>query len=248
MWLPETLDPSKQDEVEKSAVDKSRLQSFLQHWGTPLGRLFGVCLVYFLAFSMMESVFALFNERVWGWGAQETGRYFAFIGLVIALIQGLVVPRLVPWMGEIRALGAGLLTLAIGFSAQALTPQLGVGNPSSGLTPAGLAIFLVAGLFMAVGNALVSASSSVLVSVLSPADQQGLNMGLRESVSAIGRIVGPMGAGVLFAQVNPAAPLWVAGGLSLLSLLLVARMGGDASKLRDSEEDPVNGAQAPSSG
>lgn len=230
MWLPETHHESKRRAQVPASEESSRFAAITKHWGTPLGRLFAVCLVYFLAFSMMESIFALFNEQVWGWGAKETGRYFAFVGVVIAVVQGLIVPKLLPWMGEVRALGLGLLALAGGFAVQALSPELNLGDAATGLTTTGLAVFLLGGIWMAAGNAIVSASSSVLVSLFSSEETQGLNMGLRESVSAMGRIVGPMGAGVLFARVSPSAPIWMAAALSLLSLALVMRMGQASSE------------------
>lgn len=219
-WLPETRDPSK----DGPRKEVSRWQLIAQNWGSALGWLFAVCLVFYVAFSMMEAVFALFNEAVFGWGPQETGRYLGFIGIVVALVQGGVVPRLLPRLGETRSLVLGMAVMMLGLFGLAASPEL-VGRDAQGtMDGAGLAYYLFAGFLLAAGNAVVSASSSVLVSLLSSREDQGLNMGLRESAAAVGRILGPLGAGVAFGSLSPAAPYWIGGLLCLVILPLAGRV------------------------
>lgn len=219
-WLPETHNPSE----NPTRVEQSRWALIQSKWGTALGWLFAVCLVFYVAFSMMEAVFALFNEAVWGWGPRETGRYLGFIGIVVALVQGGVVPRLVPRLGETRSLVWGMGTMMLGLAALAGAPDLQASMGGEGWLRSGMVAYWIGGFLLAAGNAVVSASSSVLVSLLSTREDQGLNMGLRESAAAVGRILGPMGAGVAFGQVSPSAPLWIAAGLCLAILPVAQRV------------------------
>jgi hypothetical protein len=73
------------------------------------------------------------------------------------------------------------------------------------------------------------AGTSALISRLSPAEDQGWNMGIKESVSAFARIAGPAAAGPIFEGVGPGAPLVIAGGLAALNLLSILRL---AARLR----------------
>lgn len=218
-WLTETRD----FESATTTAHGSRWQLIVRHWGSALGWLFAVCLVFYVAFSMMESVFALFNEAVWGWGPRETGRFLGFIGIVVALVQGGVVPRLLPRVGETRSLVGGMTVMMLGLAVLAASPQFKAQGPEA-MGSLGLGLYILGGLLLAAGNAVVSASSSVLVSLLSSDQDQGLNMGLRESASAVGRIAGPAAAGVAFGQVSAPAPFWIAAGLCLLILPVAARV------------------------
>lgn len=227
-WLPETLPREAREANAAQAASgeqgPSRWQRVRASWGSALGWLFLICLIFYVSFAAMESVFALYNEAIWGWDAKGTGRTLGFIGLVVALVQGGVVPRLLPRLGEARSLALGLLLMGVGLGAMGLTPSLELGSAQEGPSTLGLAFYLYAGFMIAAGNAIVSASSSVLISLLSSVQEQGLNMGLRESASAVGRIVGPVAGGVAFGQVSAAAPMYLAALLCLLCLPLAFRL------------------------
>jgi len=178
-------------------------------WGTPLGWLVLVNLGFFVAFSSMESTYALLLEAELGWGAQQTGGMFAFVGVVIVLTQGVLVGRVVGGLGERRTLllGMGLLVVALAALGSIM------GRPAL--------VFVGSGL-LAMGNGLVTPSISALVSRLSPADRQGFSLGLNGSAAALGRILGPVGAGILFEQVAPGSPMLVASGVVAVAWVIVA--------------------------
>jgi DHA1 family tetracycline resistance protein-like MFS transporter len=206
-WLPESRRP--EGGVGPTAPRRS-LRALLRRdvWATPIGVFATIALGFYMAFSSMESSFALFTEARFSWTARETGYYFTFVGLVIALMQGLVVGRAVRRLGERRTLLVGLAVLGAGFLMQGGIPSV-VG-------------LVLGGLFAAGGNGLLNPSLSALVSRTSSKDDQGLNMGLVQSASSLGRITGPALAGPLFEVVAPGAPLLFAG-LVVLAVLLFAR-------------------------
>lgn len=224
-WLPETLPPeAREANAARTEKGPTRWEKIRASWGSTLGSLFVICLIFYVSFAAMESVFALYNEAIWGWDAKGTGRTLGFIGLVVALVQGGLVPRMLPRLGEARSLALGLVLMGAGLAAMGLTPSLELGSPQEGASTLGLAFYLYAGFMVAAGNAIVSASSSVLISLLSSANEQGLNMGLRESASAVGRIVGPVAGGLAFGQISPAAPMYLAAILCLVCLPLAFRL------------------------
>lgn len=176
-------------------------------WGTPLGWLVVVNLAFYLAFSAMESTFALLLEAVLGWGAQQTGGLFAFVGIVIVLTQGVLVGRLVARMGERSTLMLGLALVVAAFVLMGVqrSPMLA----------------FVASAGIAGGNGLVLPSINALVSRKSAADRQGFSLGLSASAAALGRIVGPVGAGVLFEQIGPGVPMIAGAGIVAVAWVLV---------------------------
>ncbi|MCA9712228.1 MAG: MFS transporter, partial [Myxococcales bacterium] len=200
VWLPESHRPQRSPAPEGAAQDdreRSRWREIADAlWGKPLGWLVLVNLGFYLSFSAMESTYALLLEAQLDWGAQQTGGVFAFIGVVIVLTQGVLVGRVVGRLGERRTLLVGmvLLVVALGLLGVMEAPWLAF------VSSAGLAC----------GNGLTTPSINALVSRHSPADRQGFNLGLSSSAAALGRIVGPVGAGVLFEQVAPGAPMLAA--------------------------------------
>ncbi|MCA9652260.1 MAG: MFS transporter [Myxococcales bacterium] len=176
-------------------------------WGKPLGWLVLVNLGFVVAFAAMESTYALMLEAVLGYGAQQTGAIFAFIGVIIVLTQGLLVGRLVGRLGERHTLMTGMLILSAGLVVIGL------------MEAPWLAFVGSAGI--ACGNGLMTPSINALVSRFSSGRTQGFHMGLSSSAGALGRIVGPAWAGVVFERVGPGVPMLVAAGLVVVAGLVV---------------------------
>ncbi|MCA9662703.1 MAG: MFS transporter [Myxococcales bacterium] len=177
--------------------------------GTQIGALALIAFGFFTAFANMESSFALFTEATYSWGARETGFFFTYVGVVIALTQGALVGRVVDGLGERRTLLLGMALMAAGLLAQGALHWM--------------AALLVGGALIAGGNGLMNPSLNALVSRASSEDDQGLNMGIVQSASSLGRITGPAIAGPLFELITPGAPLLFAGFLVLVVLGLAAR-------------------------
>src|SRR5262249_35143118 len=62
---------------------------------------------------------------------------------------------------------------------------------------------------------------SALLSLASPANAQGETLGVSQGVAGLGRIIGPLAAGSIYAVGGPGAP-FVAGGILVLVAALVA--------------------------
>jgi MFS transporter, DHA1 family, tetracycline resistance protein len=167
------------------------------------GLLMGVTFV----FSQAMSLFPLWAQARFAWGPAEAGAAFAAIGLIMAAVQGVAVPRLSRRAGDWRLLatGAGLLgaglavTMAIGGAAGVAAQVLVVG----------------------VGMALASPSVSALASRAAPAEHQGSAMGASSAAGSFGRIVGPPFAGFVFTHAGVDWPFTLSG-LALLPLAAFA--------------------------
>jgi DHA1 family tetracycline resistance protein-like MFS transporter len=166
-------------------------------------------LVFFLvstAFSGFEATFALFTERRFGFTAETIGYVFAFIGIVLATINGFVVGRVVPLVGERRIVPAALCAIAVGLALV----------PTAGTVPV---LFLVCGI-IAVGMGFNNPALTSAVSRLSDPGDQGGMLGLAQSLAALGRIAGPAWGGFLFDRLGTTVPYLSAASIMTLALLL----------------------------
>ncbi len=207
VWLPESRRTRSTDAAAprgEASVLRAALDAL---WGTPLGWLVLVNFMFVVAFSTMESTYALLLEARLGWRAQQTGGIFAFLGVIIVLTQGVLVGRMVARAGERRTLMLGMMLL------------------TSGLVIVGLLaspwVAFVGSAGIAAGNGLTVPSLNALVSRRSGEGDQGFNLGLSSSVGALGRIVGPTQAGYVFETLGPGVPMLLAAGLVVLAFGVV---------------------------
>lgn len=114
---------------------------------------------------------------------------FAYIGLVLMLMQGLVYRRLVTRFGEVRFLHTGLLFMILG-----LLGAVGVLLLRSPTEPASRPLLLAALAMMTlavIGFALVTPSLQSLISRHTDPSRQGEVLGVNQSAAALARILGP---------------------------------------------------------
>ena len=203
--LPESRAPQQSAAPARSVSPLKAFSRLASVRGTPLAAVVVMAFGFFFAFAAMESTFALLTEARLGWDARHNGYIFSWIGLCLAAAQGLLVPRLVRRFGERRTLVIGLVSQASGFAIAGV----------AWIVPA----MVVAATCIACGNGLVTPSTSAIVSRVSTADDQGLNLGIVQSAAALARIVGPAVAGLLFEHVAHGAPMLL--GAVIVGLVIV---------------------------
>jgi MFS family permease len=134
--------------------------------------------------------------------AQATiGYLFTYCGILGALVQGGAIGRLVKRMGEPKLISVSLVL--VGF---ALVPMPFLNHWPAMLGALG---------FLAIGSSLARPPLFGLISILTPAREQGETIGVAQSAGSLARIVGPIFAATLFDH-HPALPYAVCGSLSLL--------------------------------
>jgi multidrug resistance protein len=190
-WLPET---------PQHRAARSTERVHLRSLAAPLA----ASLLVTAAFAVLHVTLPLFGRDVLHDSTRRMGMLFAFMGVVSAIVQGGVVGRLAPRVGERRLAVAGALLLAAGL---ALAPQ------TSG------AVLLVALGVLSAGSALATPSIYAVVSRSSTASQQGAALGLTQTASTLGRIVGPTVAGFLIGARGVTSPFWAGAALAMLGLV-----------------------------
>ncbi len=208
-FLPETR---RKREVAASASSRNRGSGgLLTGWGKALRyravtRLVMINLLLTVAFAAMEAVFPLFTQRTFGWTARENGYIFTYVGFVVVLMQGGLVGRIVRRFGERTLLIAGLIMLAAGLALLPWSTNLAL-------------LFISLGILSA-GDGAVTPAVSALLSFISPAEAQGETLGFAQGVAGLGRIVGPLAAGSLFAMAGPGSPFLIGSILVALAVAL----------------------------
>ena len=174
-------------------------------------------LIFFLvtaAFSSFEATFALFGEKHFGFTPSNIGYVFAFVGIVLTVVQGGLVGRMARRFGEPRLVPFAILMLAAGL---ALLPVART-----------IPMLLVACALLAVGSGFNNPSISSLISRISSADEQGGILGVSQSVSSLARIIGPFVGGAVYQRFGSTAPFGGASAVMLVafvvSLFSIARM------------------------
>jgi len=177
---------------------------FAPVFAQPVAR--NVLLIWFfsmIAFVMIEATFALFLNARFGYGPWEVGWFFAYVGLTIALVQGVFIGRLTSRFGEwaLMLTGPFLVTIAMALYF------------TSNYWPL-VALLIVAGFLNATGRSLQGPTLSSVLSQNVEPHQQGIAFGLYHSIGSLARVIGPPMAGLAFER-HHAAPFLLAGTITL---------------------------------
>jgi DHA1 family tetracycline resistance protein-like MFS transporter len=215
--LPESLPPER------------RSARFDWSHANPLGSLFllrryrqvfglaAVVLLSNLAHYVLQSVFVLYADYRYGWGAQKVGYTLALVGLCNAIVQAWLVRKLVPRIGERRTLLTGLVFGSLGFACMAL----------AGTGP----VFLIGIPLLALWGLAGPATQALMTHQVDPREQ-GRLQGAISSLASVAGIFGP----ALFTQVFalfisdhapvplPGAPFLLSSGLLVAGLIVAARV------------------------
>lgn len=209
-----------------------------------VSRVLVVTLIYMAGFSAMESVFGLWAESRYQWGAREVGLSFMIVGVISTLNQGFLAGRLARRFGESRVLATGMLLFGTSLVLQVLAPVAWF--PAMRLELGAVSIPLVQGwiipIVMAVGAcgmSLAMPNISAMISRASPPDRQGAMLGLNMASSSVARIFGPMVAGALFSGLGRDWPFLI-GALLTIPAAVMAINAGRAIRRAQAAAKPLS--------
>lgn len=221
--LPETNPDGRTSEDSRGRVE--RLTDALTD--PSIGGLVVAFFLFSFAFSAMESMFVLFTKDLYGYGPEMNGYVLAYVGIVIAIVQGGLVGRLTDFFGERRLALVGVSIELVALAALPFAPFLAPSLPTLGPVSSGLLALLFVLTFLAGANGLANVSLTTLVSTNASDEEQGGAFGLTQSAGSIARAGGPIAAGALYTGIAYWAP-FVAAGLLMAPILyvIVTRVSG----------------------
>ena len=171
IWLPETIHRAHAGGAPWGAIaDIARRPN--------LRLLLGVDLIYWAAFAVYQTTFALFGARRFGFDAAHTGYLLSAFGFLGVIVQGGLVGPIVSKLGERPTLTLGLVSAAVGWGGSAFTHSVPV-----------FVAMLVPG---AIGIGLCNATLSALISNAAGAHEQGRVQGAAGGLESFGRTLGPV--------------------------------------------------------
>ena len=175
----------------------------------PLARsLAGALFLLNMAQFALHATWALYTEHRYGWQPKDIGWSMFAVGLGGALVQGGLARRLVPRLGEPRALRLGLLLAVVAY--------IGYASASAGW------MIYIAIAIAALGGIAMPAAQSMISRSVAP-DQQGLVQGALTSAQSLANIVGyPLGGYVFAWSIGTAKGEVPAGTVYFVSALLAA--------------------------
>jgi MFS transporter, DHA1 family, tetracycline resistance protein len=164
--------------------------------------------IFFFAtfcFTCFEATFPLLAKHALGFGGKGTehqiGYLFTYCGLITAFLQG-GIGKLVKALGEPKLIFVSLLVFTVGLAALPYQTSL-----------PGLLVVLA---ILAIGSGLNRPPVFGLISIKSPADEQGANLGVAQSFGSLARILGPVFATTLF-FVDMKLPYLICAGVALVT-------------------------------
>ena len=188
---------------------------YIQYFRRPV--LAGLLWEFFLftfAFSTFTSGFALFAERRFTWhglpfGPKQVGLLFAYSGLLGVILQGGLIGRLVKRFGEVKLITAGFIASVIGYALLGLSGTI--------------VVLLVAASFASLGNGLLRPALTSLITQNVSRDEQGVVLGLNQSLLSVASIISPMVGGALIDRGQLTAWAMVAAAVAAVALVLNRR-------------------------
>jgi DHA1 family multidrug resistance protein-like MFS transporter len=202
LLLPESLP----QEARALANDRVKFVRFQELWQALTSRIGALLLLAFLATfgtSNFESVFGLYMLQVLDYGPEQIGAILTVVGVVALVGRGLLTGPVTRRWGEVTMIRFSLLAGAISFVGLLLANR-------------DAAVLLVTGLFVFSTTFLRPAIHSL--ASLRASVGQGVAMGLSNSFISLGRVLGPIWAGIAF-DLNPAYPY--TSGAVILFLVFV---------------------------
>ncbi len=219
--LPESLKPDS-EHASRGLMNLTRFREAITR--RTIGLLLLTSFVCVFSFGGFEATLSLLLKDTSGpyqFTYRELCLAFAYVGLVLTIVQGGIVRRIATRVSDrsMAAFGAG--TEVVGFGMLAWVSQRDASS---------LALLLIALAIIVAGFAFITPSINSMVSRRTDPRQQGAMLGLLQSINSLARIFGPM-VGVSLFYRRADIPLWAAAALMAAGLVIVLaaeRDGRDA--------------------
>lgn len=163
-----------------------------------------------LAFAGYTVALPLWASATLGWREKELGLFFTLVGVVAAVVQGWLVGRLAPRVGDRALVVSGTFGMAVAIAAVPFT--------SSTASLLGWTVVL------AFTNSIMAPAATGMTSVYSDPTEQGAMLGTAQSLAALGRLSGPEVMGTVYDVATPTWSFLVAGLIMLAAAVATLRL------------------------
>ena len=203
IFLPESLPKSERETGVK--VKGFDLKQIWQALFGPLGYLMVLSFMVFFGLTNFEGIFGLYAQHRFDYNPAQVGSVMMVIGLVSTFVQGVLTGPLTRKFGERMVIRGSLIGSSVGFLFMLWAYS-------------DLTLYLTVGLFV-LANSMLRPGIASLVS-LEAQGGQGTALGLANSFMSLGRIFGPLWAGMMF-DVHISYP-FLSGAVIFLFLFFIS--------------------------
>jgi len=198
IFLPESLPKSEREAGVK--IKGFDLKQIWQSLFGPLGYLMVLSFMVFFGLTNFEGIFGLYAQHRFDYNPAQVGSVMMVIGLMSTFVQGVLTGPLTRRFGERLVIRASLIGSSVGFLIMLWAYS-------------DLTLYLTVGLFV-LANSMLRPGIAALVS-MEARGGQGAALGLANSFMSLGRIVGPLWAGIMF-DVRISFPFLSGAGIFLI--------------------------------
>ena len=170
-----------------------------------------------LGFTVLYVLLSLFAERDLGYDRSKISALFVVLGVVTAIVQGMLVGRVAQRVGERGLIVLGAVVLGLGLGTLSGASQLAHSAVEA------TALVVLALVVIGVGWGLVGPGVAGYVSRHTPPERQGRSLGVLHAVGASARIIGPPMFGLLASVGSFVPPFCVAAGVAGLAAIVALR-------------------------
>jgi DHA1 family tetracycline resistance protein-like MFS transporter len=203
--LPESLPESDRRKFEWKRANPIGSLNHFRKYPIILSLVVSLICIY-LASHAHQSTWTFYTMQKFGWSEKMVGYSLGFVGIMIALVQGLLIRIIIPKLGQKRSIYFGLALYAIGFIGFAFATQ-------SWMMFAIVIPFSLGGIC---GPALQGVMSGQV-----PRNEQGELQGALTSLISVTSIFGPLMMTYLFAYfTSPQAPIFFPGAAFVMGAFL----------------------------
>jgi len=186
-FLPESL--KKREKVEKRKLQLINIAEIKNILRLPtIGLLIILFFIIIFSIANIYGTFALLGYKVYNFTDKQNGYLFGISGLVGALIQGYAIRKYSAKFSDRNLILYGGFFMMIGL---ALLPY------GRNFLDASIIVSV-----LSVGTGILQPTILSMISKYSPDNQQGEILGVNQSISALGRVLGPLWGGFAFEYIG----------------------------------------------
>lgn len=203
--IPESLPAENRRPFDWSRANPIGTLANVFKYKTLVGLIACLFLVYVAAFSVQGN-WSFFTKEKFNWDPEEIGLSLTFVGVMVALVQGLMIGPIVKRIGEVKAVYAGLFFNLVGLFSFAIASE-------SWMIYAIIVPYAFSGL---TGPSMQSIMTGQI-----PKNAQGELQGGLTNVLMITAIIGPpLMAGIFTYYTNPVRDIYFPGAPFILACML----------------------------
>ncbi len=203
--LPESLSKENRRRFEWKRANPVGSLKMLNKYPVISGLVVSISLIYVASHSV-QTTWSYYTIEKFGWSPTMIGYSLGVVGICVAIVQGLLIRKIIPKLGQEKSVYTGLSLYAVGFLLFAFASQ-------SWMMFAFCAVYCMGGIAMPAIQGIISTHV--------PPNEQGELQGALTSLMSATSIIGPLIMTNIFAYFTSSqAPIHFAGAPFICSAVL----------------------------